>query len=88
VDNQPQRHVKLRLAEAILSDTIPETRDIMLVSIAELCGLLGFVLSEAELANRRDRIKTLCSLETISRKVAGAIEALDKSVRIAMQKVV
>ena len=69
VDNRPQRHVKLRLAEAILGDGIPDTRDIMLVSIAEYCGLLSYVLSEAELENRRERIRMLCNLETISRKV-------------------
>ena len=88
VDNKPQQHVKIRLAQAILTDAIPETRDIMLVSIAEHCGLLGYVLSDVELENRRERIRTLCNLETISRKVGEAILALDKSVRIAMTKVV
>jgi len=56
VDNKPQQHVKLRLAHTILSDEIPSTRDIMLVSIAEPCGLLHYVLSESELAGRRARI--------------------------------
>lgn len=88
VDQRPQRHVKLRLAEAILGDGIPETRDIMLVSIAEPCGLLGYVLSDAELENRRERIRMLCNLETIGRKVGEAIVELDKNIRIAMQKVV
>jgi hypothetical protein len=76
-DNRPQQDVRLRLAEAILSDTIPGTRDIMLVSIAEPCGLLGYVLTEAQLAARQQRIQMLCNLETISRKVADAIRALD-----------
>ena len=76
-DNRPQQDVRLRLADAILSDTIPGTRDIMLVSIAEPCGLLGYVLTEAQLAARQQRIQMLCNLETISRKVADAIRALD-----------
>jgi Golgi phosphoprotein 3 len=88
VDNKPQQHVKLRLANAILGDDIPDTRDIMLVAIADLCGLLGYVLSDIELENRRERIRSLSRLETISRKVADAIHALDKSIRIAMTKVV
>ena len=88
VDNKPQQHVKLRLAEAILTDTIPDTRDIMLVSIAEPCGLLGYVLSETELENRKARVRMLLNLETISRKVADAIYNLDKSVRLSMTKVV
>ena len=84
VNNQHQRHVKLRLAEAIRSDGIPDTRDIMLVSIAEPCGLLGYVLEERELAQRRDRIQLLCHLETISRKVTDAITALDSTLRHGM----
>jgi Golgi phosphoprotein 3 len=77
VDNRPQQDVRLRLADAILSDSIPDTRDIMLVSIAEPCGLLGYVLSNSQLASRRQRIQILCNLETISRKVAHAINSLD-----------
>ncbi len=88
VDSKPQQHVKIRLAQAILTDAIPETRDIMLVSIAEQCGLLEYVLSDVELENRRQRIKTLSKLETISRQVSEAIVELDKSIRIAMTKVV
>ena len=81
VNHQPQQHVKVRLAEAILNDQIPDTRDIMLVSIAAPCGLLGCVLSAAQLQARRERIRQLCNLETISRKVADAIAGLDASFR-------
>ena len=88
VDNKPQQHVKLRLANAILSDEIPTTRDIMLVSLAEPCGLLHYVLGESELASRRPRIQMLCQMETISRKVTDAIVALEAALRSAMTKVV
>lgn len=88
VNNQPQRDVRLRLADAILSDIIPDTRDIMLVSIAEPCGLLGYVLSEKQLATRRDRIQTLCRLETISRKVSDAINDLEIALRQGLPRVV
>jgi Golgi phosphoprotein 3 len=87
-DKRPQQHVKLRLAHAILTDEIPETRDIMLVSIAEPCGLLDYVLSSSELANRKRRVAMLCNLETISRTVTEAILNLDASLRQTMTKVV
>jgi len=87
-DTKPQQHAKVRLAHAILSDEIPDTRDIMLVSIAEACGLLGYVLSDVQLADRKDRIAVLTGLETISREVRDAIVGLDQKVRIAMTKVV
>jgi len=88
VNNRPQQHVTLRLAQAILSDDIPDTRDIMLVSIAEACGLLEYVLSDSTLRLRSQRIQTLCNLETISRKVTEAILGLDKTARQAMTRVV
>ena len=88
VNNQPQQHVKLRLAEAILTDAIPDTRVIMLVSIAEPCGLLGYVLSDTQLDSRRERIQMLCTLETISRDVTAAIAGLDSSLHQGISKIV
>jgi Golgi phosphoprotein 3 len=88
VNNVPQQHVKARLAQAILTDAIPDTRDIMLVSIAEQCGLLSYVLSDTQLNTRRQRIQTLCNLETISRKVSDAIAGLDASRQQSIGKIV
>ena len=88
VDGHHQEYVKQRLERAILTDEIPESRDIMLVSIAEPCGLLHYVLSEEQIEARRERIRMLSNLETISRKVTAAILSLDSAVRSAMTKVV
>jgi hypothetical protein len=88
VNDRPQQHVKARLAQAILTDNIPDTRDIMLVSIAEQCGLLGYVLSETQLHNRRQRIANLCRLETISRQVNDAIAGLDFTRQQSVGKIV
>jgi len=84
VSNEPQQHVNLRLAHAILSDEIPPTRDIMLVSIANACGLLGYVLSDSVLETRKTRIQWLSQMETISRKVTEAILELEQVARTAL----
>lgn len=86
--NKPHQDVRVRLAKAILSEGIPDTRDIMLVSVAEACGLLGYILSDAELKRRKGRIEVLTNLETISRKVREAILGLDQSVRRVVTRVV
>ena len=88
VDNKPQAHVRLRLANAVLSDNIPATRDIMLVSIVEPCGLLPYILSEDTISLRRARVQLLCNLETISRKVTDAIIRLETTLRQVSTKVV
>ena len=77
VQAKPQRHVKERLARAILRDEIPDARDIMLVSLVQACGMLPLVVGEGALALRKQRIETLCGLETISRNVTAAIRSLE-----------
>jgi golgi phosphoprotein 3 len=76
VDGKPQQQVKERLAEAILGDAIPATRDIMLVSLVAACGLLNLVLTPEQQDARARRIETLSTLETISRNVSSAIAGL------------
>jgi golgi phosphoprotein 3 len=76
VDGKPQQLVKDRLAQAILTDGIPPTRDIMLVSLAAACGLLSLVLTPEQQEARTERIETLSALETISRNVGSAIAGL------------
>jgi hypothetical protein len=76
VDGKPQQLAKERLAQAILGDGIPATRDIMLVSLVAACGLLNLVLTPAQQDTRAHRIEALSTLETISRNVSGAIAGL------------
>jgi len=88
VEAGEQKFVKRRLERAVLTDDIPATRDIMLVSLVDACGLLGHVFSDGALALRKQRIQTLCHLETISRKVAEAIRGLEEFRHRVMIKVV
>jgi hypothetical protein len=76
VDGRPYQLVRDRLCDAILGDAVPPTRDIMLVSLASACGLLGAVLTPEQMAVRRDRIDALSSVETIARNVSNAIASL------------
>ena len=88
VSGRHHQHVRERLRSAVLTGLIPDTRDIMLLSIAGPCGLLGYVLSPQEIAARQERIRVLSNLETISRKVIDAITSLDGTLRQVMTKVV
>lgn len=82
-DQRQAQHVRHRLAEAILTDQIPEPRDIMLVSVAGASGLLTCVLPAADLERRRERIRLLANLETIGREAAEAIRFLERNIRTA-----
>lgn len=78
VETGEQKFVKRRLERAVLTDEIPAPRDIMLVSLVDACGLMGHLFSEGALQLRKQRIATLCNLETISRKVSEAIRGLER----------
>lgn len=76
VEGDTRQMVTARLAQAILQDEIPEVPDIMLVSLAHACGLLGMVLSETQIEMRSEWIATLVKVESISRGVSKAIRSL------------
>jgi hypothetical protein len=76
IDGAHHQNIKARLANAVLDDEIPEVRDIMLVSLANACGLLSVVLAPAQIELRANWIETLSKIETISRNVGYAIAQL------------
>ncbi len=65
--------VRARLREAIFGAEIPETRDILLIGLANATGVLGFVLDAHELLEASDRIARITALEEISRSVTRAV---------------
>lgn len=84
VDGAPRQVVTVRLAQAILGDEIPEVRDIMLVSLANACGLLGLVLAPEQLEARTQWIQTISNIETIARNVGSAITALMENIALGI----
>ena len=63
-----------RIREVLLTDTIPEPRDIVIVALADGCGLIRHVLSTDELAGAAARIELVCKLETIGRAFLNALD--------------
>jgi Golgi phosphoprotein 3 len=76
LDDAHHQYITARLAQAVLGDEIPDVRDIMLVSIANACGLLSVVLAPGQIEKRAEWIETLSKIETISRNVSTSIAAL------------
>ena len=50
IDDTEQREVRARLRQLILTDEIPDPRDVVLLCLIDACGLLGLVLSLDEIA--------------------------------------
>jgi Golgi phosphoprotein 3 len=76
VENHEQQEVRLRIAELLRSDEIPDARDIVIIGLAGACGLLEHIFSKDEMQRTRARIDQIVKLDLIGRAVRSAIEHL------------
>lgn len=73
IDDSEQREVKARLRQLLLSDEIPDPRDVVLVCLIEACNLLGLVLSPGEIERTRARVEGLARMDLIGQAVTRAV---------------
>ena len=85
VDGKADREVKLRIMAVLLSDEIPDPRDIVIVCLAEACGLFRELLSRRELEHATARIEQVRKLDLIGQAVSQAVWDIEVSLAIAMQ---
>ena len=73
---QHEQEVWLRVLRAIFSDDIPDTRDIVIISLANACDLFRQMLPPDEYSEARERIELISRLELLSRSVIDGIRNL------------
>lgn len=73
IDDSEQREVQARLRQLLLSDEIPDPRDVVLVCLIEACNLLGLVLSPGEIERTRARVEGLARMDLIGQAVTRAV---------------
>ena len=73
LDDREQREVKTRLRQVLLTDEIPDPRDVVLICLIDACGLLGLVLTPDEIARTGLRIEKLVRLDLIGQAVTRAV---------------
>jgi Golgi phosphoprotein 3 len=83
IDDREQREVKARLRHLLLSDEIPDPRDVVLICLIEACGLLGLVLTPDEIAQARTRVDELGRLDLIGQAVTRAVAEIRFTIRHA-----
>ena len=85
IDDQSVREVKLRLMGVLFSDGIPDARDMVIISLADTCGLFGGLLSSRELTDAAPRIAQVCKMDLLGREVSKAVrDLIESSLAIAM----
>jgi len=83
VDDREQRKVRARLRQLVLTDEIPDPRDVVLICLIDACGLLGLVLSPDEIAQTKTRVEQLSRLDLIGQAVTKAVAEIRFIVRHA-----
>ena len=74
VDGTARREVKLRMMGVLFSDEIPDPRDVMIICLADACGILGKLLSAREANEATARIEQVRKLELIGQAMSRAID--------------
>jgi hypothetical protein len=84
IDDHEIEEVKSRLRGIIMSDTLPDPRDAVLISLVDACGLFNEVFTLEELKTVCARIKQLARLDFIGQKLAGIVRPIQSEIMVAM----
>ncbi|MCY4119877.1 MAG: GPP34 family phosphoprotein [Acidobacteria bacterium] len=74
------RRIERRVRDALLSDGIPDSRDIALIGLIDACGLLGEAVPEGDAGRLRPRVAQLRRLDLIGRVLARAVSEIERGV--------
>ena len=80
IDGEAEREVKLRIMGVLFSDEIPDPRDVMIICLADACGIFNELLSRREMERATERIDQVRRLELIGRTITHAIRDIEVAV--------
>jgi golgi phosphoprotein 3 len=83
IDDSEQQEVRARMRQLLLTDEIPDPRDVVLVCLIDACALAGFVLSAAELNAASARVEQLRKMDLIGQAVTKAASETEAIVKFA-----
>ena len=83
IDDKVAREVKARILGAILGDEVPAPHDIMLISLAEACGLFRRLLGMTEAQAAAGRIAQIARMDLIGQAVAKGVTEIEATVAVA-----
>ena len=84
VDGKVEREVKLRIMGVLFGDEIPDPRDVVIICLADACGIFREMLSGKELDRASERIDQVRKLDLIGQAVSKAIWDIQASIVLAM----
>jgi len=85
VDGKAEREVKLRIMEVLFSEVIPTPRDVVIICLADACGIFTELLSKREVRQAMPRIELIRRMDLIGRAVTAAIWDIEVSLAQAIR---
>ena len=86
IDGHAEREVKLRIMAVLLSDEIPDPRDVVIICLAEACGIFKGLMSRRELERARQRIDQVRRLDLIGQAMSQAIGEIEVALAMLQQQ--
>jgi hypothetical protein len=83
IDNREEQEVKARLRQILLTDEIPDPRDVVLICLVAACELMELILAPDELTAAEPRIEQLRKMDLIGQAVAKAVREIEFIFRYA-----
>ena len=80
IDGKAEREVKLRIMGVLFSNDIPDPRDVVIICLADACGIFRGLLSRQELGRASARIEQVRRLDLIGQAMSQAIQDLELSI--------
>ena len=85
VQGEAEKEVKRRIMEVLFSDEIPDPRDVVIICLADACGIFQQLLSRQELNNASARIQQVRRLDLIGQAMSQAIQDIELLVASSVQ---
>ena len=81
VEGRAAEEVRLRIMRVLFSEEIPDPRDVVLICLADACGIFEAILSASERAEVQERIETVRKLDLIGQAVTQAVRNVEATSR-------
>lgn len=84
LDDKEVKEVRTRIREIVLSDNIPNPRDIALITLLDTCNLIDKIFSKEELERAEKRIEQIAKMDLIGQALSQAVSDVYKMVNLAV----
>ena len=84
IDGKARIEARRRIRGVLLTDEIPDPRDVMIICLAQACGILEELLSGQELVGALPRVAQVRRMDLIGQALARTIEHVESAITFSL----